>query len=35
MDFRMQTEVGASMVRSAWIIRTGELYPRLTSVYPI
>ncbi|MFE4108423.1 DUF6883 domain-containing protein [Almyronema epifaneia] len=35
IDFLLKTEVGASLVRSAWIIRRGEAYPRLTSVYPI
>ncbi|MBD2113606.1 DUF6883 domain-containing protein [Leptolyngbya subtilissima] len=35
VDFHMQTQAGASTVRSAWIIRQGESYPRLTSVYPI
>jgi len=35
IDFSLVTEVGQSTVRSAWIIRHGETYPRLTSVYPI
>ncbi|MCG8366306.1 MAG: hypothetical protein MJA27_23595 [Pseudanabaenales cyanobacterium] len=35
IDFPLTTGVGTSMVRSAWIVRRGEQYPRLTSVYPI
>jgi hypothetical protein len=35
IDFELRTEIGQSMIRSAWMIRQGEAYPRLTSVYPI
>ena len=33
IDFRMQGPRGEAMVRSAWIVRTGEQNPRLTSCY--
>jgi hypothetical protein len=33
--FPMTTTTGTAKVLSAWIIRPGETYPRLTSVYPI
>lgn len=35
IDFIMETEVGKSKIRSAWIIPFEENYPRLTSIYPI
>lgn len=35
IDFLLTTSEGSSKIRSAWIIRFGENYPRLTSVYPI
>lgn len=35
IDFRITTEIGSSIVRSCWIIRFGENYPRLTTVYPL
>ncbi len=35
IDFIMETEVGRSKIRSAWIITFEEDYPRLTSIYPI
>ena len=35
IDFSLTTEVRTSLIRSAWIVRQGETYPRLTSVYPI
>ena len=35
IDFIMETEVGISQIRSAWIIPFKENYPRLTSIYPI
>lgn len=35
IDFIMETEVGASKIRSAWIISFEDNYPRLTSIYPI
>lgn len=33
VDFQMQGPLGTAIVRSAWIIRTGEQFPRLTSCY--
>nr|WP_083778704.1 DUF6883 domain-containing protein [Oscillochloris trichoides] len=33
VDFRMQGSQGEVTVRSSWIIRTGEQFPRLTSCY--
>lgn len=33
IDFQMQGSPGAAIVRSAWIVRTGEQFPRLTSCY--
>ena len=33
IDFEMQTAAGAATVRSAWIIRKDETFPRLTSCY--
>ncbi len=33
IDFQMQGPQGTAIVRSAWIIRTGEQFPRLTSCY--
>ncbi len=33
VDFRMVTEVGQATVRSTWIVRSGEDFPRLTSCY--
>lgn len=35
IDFDLTTEVGTSKIRSCWIVRFGETYPRLTTVYPI
>jgi hypothetical protein len=35
LDFQLVTDIGASKVRTAWIIRLEENYPRLTTVYPI
>jgi hypothetical protein len=35
IEFSLTTEVGTAIIRSASIVRTGEDYPRLTSVYPI
>jgi hypothetical protein len=35
MKFWLQTEVGESLILAAWIIRTGENFPRLTNCYPI
>lgn len=33
IDFEMTTENRSAIIRSAWIIREGEDFPRLTSVY--
>ena len=33
VDAILQTDQGSATVRSAWIVRTGEDFPRLTSVY--
>jgi hypothetical protein len=33
IDFEMKTEAGQATVRSAWIVRQDETFPRLTSCY--
>ncbi|MGH9630876.1 MAG: DUF6883 domain-containing protein [Bryobacteraceae bacterium] len=33
IDFQLETAHGAAMVRSGWIVRTGEDYPRLTTCF--
>lgn len=33
LDFEMITSAGSATVRSAWIFRRGEDFPRLTSCY--
>ena len=33
LDFEMSTEVGSAIVRSGWIVRTGEDFPRFTSCW--
>ena len=33
IDFRAVTEAGQAVLRSAWIIRTGEQHPRLITCY--
>lgn len=33
LDFEVVRAVGRAVVRSTWIVRTGEDYPRLTSCY--
>ena len=33
IDFRLGTATGAAMLRSAWIIRSGEDFPRLTTCF--
>ncbi len=33
INVEIKTDVGQAIVRSAWIIRTGETFPRLTSCY--
>ena len=35
IDFDLTTAKGTSKIRSAWIIRFEEDYPRLTTVYPL
>ncbi len=33
IDFKATTEVGSATIRSAWIVRSGEDIPRLTTCY--
>jgi hypothetical protein len=33
IDFELTTDMGTAMVRTAWIVRKGEDFPRLTSCY--
>jgi hypothetical protein len=33
LDFEMSTEVGSAHVRSGWIVRSGENFPRFTSCW--
>jgi hypothetical protein len=33
IDFKMETSAGMAWVRSCWIVRDGEDFPRLTSCY--
>ena len=33
VDFSLATEVGAAVVRTAWIVRHDEAFPQLTSCY--
>lgn len=33
LDFIIRTAQGEATIRSAWIVRTGENFPRLTSCY--
>jgi len=33
LDLRMETSTGSAWVRSCWIVRDGEDFPRLTSCY--
>ncbi|MEM8641783.1 MAG: DUF6883 domain-containing protein [Cyanobacteria bacterium P01_G01_bin.54] len=35
LKFRLQTEIGSSLILTSWIIRTDEDFPRLTNCYPI
>ena len=35
LDFLMNGPAGKAIVRSGWIVRTGEDFPRLTSCYVI
>lgn len=32
LDFNMTTKVGTARIRSAWIVRTGESFPRLITL---
>jgi hypothetical protein len=33
LDFEMSTEAGSAAIRSAWIVRSGENFPRFTSCW--
>ena len=33
VDFGLTTDVGTATVRTSWIVRTDETFPRLTSCY--
>ena len=33
LDFELKTEAGTAMIRSGWIIRQNEDFPRLTTCY--
>ena len=33
IDFEMKTATGAATIRSGWIVRTGEDFPRLTTCF--
>ena len=33
LDFEMETEAGTAMIRSGWIVRNEEEFPRLTSCW--
>jgi hypothetical protein len=33
VDFTMRTDTGTAIIRSSWIVRRGEDFPRLTSCY--
>lgn len=33
LDFRMKTGAGSATIRSGWIVRRGEDFPRLTSCF--
>ncbi|CAN5547874.1 hypothetical protein BH20ACT10_BH20ACT10_18570 [soil metagenome] len=35
LDFEMRTRAGSAVIRSAWMIRSGEDFPRLSSCYVI
>lgn len=35
MKFLLKTEVGESLILAAWIVRSGKIFPRLTSCYPV
>ena len=32
-DLTVETETGAAVVRTGWIVRSGETFPRLTTLY--
>jgi hypothetical protein len=33
IEFELRTRAGAAVIRSGWIVRSGELFPRLTTCY--
>jgi hypothetical protein len=33
IDFRLKTDSGEALVRSGWIVKTGEDFPRLTTCF--
>jgi hypothetical protein len=33
IDFRLKTEIGEATVRSGWIVKVGEDFPRLTTCF--
>ena len=33
LDFEMSTEMGSAVVRSGWMVRSGEDFPRFTSCW--
>jgi hypothetical protein len=35
LKFLLKTDVGESLILTAWTIRTGEDFPKLTNCYPI
>ncbi|MEG4515839.1 hypothetical protein QUB77_24970 [Microcoleus sp. AT9b-C3] len=35
MKFWLKTAVGEFLILAAWIVRSGETLPRLTSCYPV
>ena len=35
LDFELQTPAGRERIRSGWIVRTGEAFPRLTTCYVV
>jgi hypothetical protein len=35
VDFRLRTAFGSATIRSGWIVRTGEDFPRLTTCYVV
>jgi hypothetical protein len=35
LDFELRTASGKERIRSGWIVRTGEAFPRLTTCYVV